>query len=159
MQSDLWIDLLRKIPTEYQDKLVLVSSVGLEISLQSVLRTEEHYVVLRGRLAGTNEVGRIFFVPYDQINFLGIQKVVKASEVHAMFGEIVEDTAADANLVATASVEREEEAKVEETLPHEAPAAPPASPAKGDVKPRFSKRELLARLRARSNDNGSGENE
>lgn len=156
MRGDLWIDLLRKIPTEYHDKLVLVSSVGLEISLQAVVRTEEHYAVVRGRLAGTNEVGRIFFIPYDQINFLGIQKVVLASEVHAMFGEMVEDTAAEAVLAASARPAVEEGAKVEEKPQ---PTAPTASAAKLDAKPRFSKLELLARLRARSNDSGYGDNE
>src|SRR5262249_53533130 len=57
MQSRTWISLLNRIPQELQDFLVLVTSIGTEISIQSILRIEEEYIVLRGRLAGTTDTG------------------------------------------------------------------------------------------------------
>ena len=66
---------------------MLLTSIGTEIAIQGILRMEEEYLVLRGRVAGTTDSGRVFFVPYDQINFVAFQKPVKEREVYAMYGE------------------------------------------------------------------------
>ena len=86
MESSAWITLMRIIPPEQHDNLAIMPLSGVEINVQSILRTEAEFMVIRGRLSGTTDSGRIFFVPYDQINFLNFQKPLKEPDVHAMFG-------------------------------------------------------------------------
>src|SRR5438132_10531994 len=87
MHSAAWIRLLGRIPPDQQDTLVVVTTIGIEINVQSILRTEDDYVVLRGRLAGTQETGRVVFVPYDQVNYVGFQREVKDAQIRALYGE------------------------------------------------------------------------
>ncbi len=120
MQNSAWINLLRRLPPEQHATLVVVTSVGVEISIQNILRIEEDHVVLRGRLAGTTDTGRGYFLPYSQINYLGLQKHVTEAEISALYGE------APQVVVAVAS-------KAEEGI-----AAPPSAallPAEPEVKP------------------------
>jgi hypothetical protein len=153
MQSDTWKALLDKIPTDYHHSLLVVTSVGLEVSLQAVLRREDDYLIVRGRLAGTTDTGRIFIIPYSQINLLCIQKSLAPAEVRALFGETLADVEEDEDAPPPpdAPVEAEVE-DVEKTQPIAQPPQPPSveelpRPA---VPPRLSKAELLARIRSRS---------
>src|SRR5262249_32336987 len=86
MQGQAWISLLRRIPPEQQDTLVLVTTVGIELSIKNILRLEDDYVAIRGRLAGTTDAGRVFFVPYDQINYVGFLNEMKEAQFHVLFG-------------------------------------------------------------------------
>ncbi len=87
MQNSAWIDLLRRIPPEQHNTLAIVTTIGIEINIQNLVRIEEHYVVIRGRLAGTTDTGRAFFVPYNQINYLGIVQEIKEPQLRALYGE------------------------------------------------------------------------
>jgi hypothetical protein len=87
MQAACWMRLLRRIPESQHDKLMIVTSVGIEVSIQTVMRAEDDYFVIRGRLAGSTDTGRIFFVPYDQINYLCINKDVPEAQIRGMYGE------------------------------------------------------------------------
>ena len=64
MQAELWKALLRRVPPEQIDNLMLMTAQGTEINVQALLRMEEHWMVLRGRLAGSNDGGRVFCLPY-----------------------------------------------------------------------------------------------
>lgn len=86
MQSSAWVQLLRQIPAEYHDKVVLMISNGTEINLQTVLRTESDYLALRGRLAASTEGGRVFLVPYDQLCMLGFREGMPEAKILAMYG-------------------------------------------------------------------------
>lgn len=87
MESSAWIILLRRIPPEQHNTLAIVTTVGIEINIQDLVRMEDDHVVIRGRLAGTTDSGRLFFVPYNQINYLGFTKEVKEAQVRALYGE------------------------------------------------------------------------
>lgn len=86
MQAAAWVELLRRIPADQYDKLMLVVGNGLNINLQGVLRTEGDYLVIRGRLSASTEGGRVFFVPYDQIGLIGYREAVPEAEIAALFG-------------------------------------------------------------------------
>jgi hypothetical protein len=94
MQSSAWIQLLRQIPAENHDKIVLMTSNGTDINLQAVLRLEKDYVALRGRLAASTEAGRVFFVPYDQLCLIGFREGVPEAKIMQMFGSAVPGAAA-----------------------------------------------------------------
>jgi hypothetical protein len=87
MQSSAWAAILRRIPPDQHDSLAIVTTVGVEISIQDVLRIEDDHIVMRGRLSGTTQSGRAFFVPYDQINYLGFQKEVRVAQIMALYSE------------------------------------------------------------------------
>lgn len=136
MQSSAWIALLRLIPPDQQENIVLTTSNNTDIAVQSVLRAERDYLVLRGRLTGTTEGGGFFFLPYDQIVYLGFQRPWKEAEVRAMFGEI-EPTAAAAEATTAEEAPGASPAEALAPGPEEvlAPSAPEASQARPDGTP------------------------
>jgi hypothetical protein len=81
-----WMSLIEQIPQEQHDALGLVTSSGTMINIQTVMRLEEQYIVVRGRLTGSTDAGRTFFVPYDQIDCVYFQRFLKEDEVQAWFG-------------------------------------------------------------------------
>src|SRR4051794_41872435 len=85
MQGSVWAALLRQIPADRVNQLVLVTTGGTEIALQGILRIEPEFLAFKGRLAGSQEGGRVFFLPYGHIDYLGIQREVKESEFEEMF--------------------------------------------------------------------------
>ena len=150
MQNRAWMALLRLVTPTHQENLVLTTNSGLEIAVQTVIRTEDEYVVVRGRQTGTTEGGGVFFVPYDQIHFLGFQKPVREMDIRALYGEVV---AAEAS-----AEDKPAEAEGAATPPAEPAAATP--PVNGAANPTplpgsTSKAALLERLRSRRQEGGN----
>ena len=135
MRRDDLCAILDMMPPHDLTKVVLVLRFNTAITLDSVLRKETEYLVVRGREAGTNDEGRAFFVPFDDVLCVKLDRVVKASEVKRLYGETaVEETDL------TAPKPAEGAAKVD-TGDTPAPAAlmDPAA---------IAKQNLLARIRA-----------
>jgi hypothetical protein len=89
MHSSAWVALLKHIPPEHHNRLMLVTSGGTEIAIQCFLRVEPELLALRGRLAGSQDTGRVFFVPYANIDYFGFGQEVKESEFHQLFNGLV----------------------------------------------------------------------
>jgi hypothetical protein len=154
MQGTSWVAMLRRIPPAQQDCTVLVTTTATEIHLQNIVRLEKEYVVVRARLGGSQDMGRIMFVPYDQINYVALTKQVSEAVVHTLLGkpgvtvqlvengEVVDDPAPSEAVVETPPAEEPAAAKEEAPAPQAEPKPPPKP-----VHP--SKSVLLARLRAR----------
>jgi hypothetical protein len=123
MQNSAWIDLFRRIPPEQHNTLAIVTSVGIEIAIQTLVRIEEHFVVIRGRLAGTTDTGRAFFIPYSQINYLGFVQEIKEPQLRALFGEA--PPPADPERKATAASTEPAPAQPAAAEATPAPAPPP----------------------------------
>src|SRR5581483_9759377 len=87
MQDHDWIELLRLIPESQQNILVLTTLSGVDLNIETILRTELTYLVFRGRVSGQTDDGRVFFLPYRQIDYLQINRVVKETEIREMFGD------------------------------------------------------------------------
>jgi hypothetical protein len=87
MRSADWVTLLELIPAELHDNLGIIFTNGMELAVQTILRLEEAYVVVRGRPAGTTDAGRVFFVPYNQITYMGFQRPMQESDIRAIYGE------------------------------------------------------------------------
>jgi hypothetical protein len=162
MQSFAWISLLRRIPPDQHDILALMTTVGIEINVKDLLRIEEDHLVLRGRLAGTTDTGRVFFIPYSQINYLGYQKEVKVAQIMAIYGDgpegqSVQSSPPAASESAALSAEPvEAEVSPEASLePDPAPPPdldpPPQEPPKPATQFKIPRKSgLLERLRARA---------
>ncbi len=160
MHPSGWIQLLQLFPVEQIPNLALVTTSGMELSLQSIVRLEEEYLLARARVSGSSEAGRAFFIPYDQINFLGFQKPVKEAVLHALFGddygEAAEESQEGASLAAGAPGEQQPVA-ADEPPPEAAPAVAQEPPPEAKPVPARSnhgqalptKAEVLANLRTR----------
>src|SRR5262249_36273004 len=85
MHASGWIDLVRTIPSELHASLTFLMQNHAEINSQNVVRLEEQFIVLRGRLAGSTDGGMIFFLPYDQITAISVNKPTKAEVAYAWF--------------------------------------------------------------------------
>jgi hypothetical protein len=86
MQSDMWAWLFRRVPAEQYNQLVVMTGTGTEIAVQSLLRIEADFIAIKGRLAGSQDAGRVYFIPFTNIDYFGLQRDVKESEFDAIFG-------------------------------------------------------------------------
>jgi hypothetical protein len=156
MQNSAWIVLLRRIPPDQHNTLAIVTTIGIEINVQNLVCIEDDHVVIRGRLAGTTDTGRAFFIPYNQINYMGIVKEMKEPQIRALYGEAppAEKAEQKSDIVSTESAAAQP--AVTEALPVPVPppepeVAPPSEPPKPAPQLKIPRRSgVLERLRARA---------
>lgn len=127
MHPSAWAAVLRHIPAEQQHLFSLVTQGGAEISVAALVRIEDEFAIVRGRLSGSQDSGRVFFVPYANIDYFGYTNPVKEEDYAAMFDSLEVPKAA-----------------AEEEAP-----APPARPSVHD-RPAI-RSEVLERFRQRPN--------
>lgn len=85
MRSSVWVSLIRIFPPEIQEKLMAVMTSGNEINISGVIRFEQDFLVVRGRLAGTTDDAGVVFVPYDRIDYIGFRVPMKDADVESLF--------------------------------------------------------------------------
>ena len=93
MQSTPWIALLKKLPPEQHNQLMLVTTARIEIAVQNILILDGECLVFKGRLSGTQDAGRLFYVPYDSIDCIGFYRFVAEDEFRAWYGDAPAETA------------------------------------------------------------------
>ena len=145
MQRDTVYDIVSKIPKVDISKTVLTLRFNASITLDLVVRYEADYFVVRGREAGTNDDARAFFVPYEEILFMKLDRTVRLSDLQKMYGETV--TNEDESLLDRAA-DNAAEAKLtgeDKSVPKDVSVATPA-PAMDPAS--IAKQNLLARIRA-----------
>jgi hypothetical protein len=163
MQGPAWLSLLRRLPPALHEGLIIVTTNSAEIVAQSILRAERDLLVIRGRMSGSQDTGRVIFVPFDQINYIGLGKKPAEAEIQAILAKPVPGgRAAEAGPAPAAVADGGDE--VDAFIPEAAHAAepPPEEPEQNGAaahapaaaavpaKPAHpSKTVLLARLRAR----------
>jgi hypothetical protein len=86
MQAAVWTELLARIPERQRNQLVVMTTARVEITVQDLVRLDEEYLAVRGRLAGSSDTGRLFVIPFDQIAYVSLQKSVSDQEIAEIFG-------------------------------------------------------------------------
>lgn len=81
MEAAAWKQLFESIRIEDQECLVVSVDGGLEVAVQSVAKVEDEVVLLRGRVSGQADSGRIFVVPYDRLNSVYVNRYVQVEEI------------------------------------------------------------------------------
>jgi hypothetical protein len=156
MQSAAWAALIRHIPPGVHDNLMLVTHSGTEMSLNAIIRIDHEFMAVKGRLSGSQDTGRIFFIPYSEIDYLGFQKAVKETDFQEMFGGLIMPEPAAVPAVPVAAAETPPEpvpvASEPQPVPQEETAPAPAR------QPVPIKSAVLERFRARSNGPASSPN-
>ncbi len=141
MQLADWVELLKKIPEDLQGSIGLGTRSSTEISVQAFLRLDKEFVLLRGRVGGTEDAGRILCLPYREVSYLVFSRQVSIETLRELFGEV-------------RAIEKPPPTVIEEVPPE--PSKPPVEPAVAPAKPEEPKLSLRDRLRARLAAGSSG---
>jgi hypothetical protein len=149
MQSPTWIALFQRLSVDQQANLLIVTSIQDELAVQEIVRLEPEYLAIRGRKTGMAEVGGgFYFIPYNQIVYLGFQRPVKEAEIRKIYG-----AGEDGAVRLTAAVPSPEPAAPlppdEPAPPAPEPPPPPEGSKSGERPVGSAKAALLERLRAR----------
>ena len=80
MDSAGWRQAFSSFRPQDQGIIVIVMSGGMQIAVQEVSRVEDEVVLIRGRIAGTTDAGRLFLIPYSEINLLYVNRSVLQEE-------------------------------------------------------------------------------
>lgn len=140
--NDAWIALFRRIPANVQETLLIGLASGAEILIQKILKLDTEFMILRGRMAGTQD-NRVMMLPYDKMVLIAVTQLLKDSEVDAIFGQGAPVAAAEMPVLpATAETPPPEE---RQTAASEPEPARPAAPTKAT---------LVAKLREKLKEGG-----
>jgi len=150
MQSASWIALFRRIPANLHDGLVLSLTTGAEVVVQRFVKLDTDVAILRGRMAGTQDNGRLVILPYSNLIAVNFTRRLSEAEVETMFGKNTQAFAASIVLSAAASAD----ADSSDDSAHDASGESGQSEAAdAPTKPAMpSKTMLIAKLRARLNE-------
>jgi hypothetical protein len=167
MLGPSWIKLFERIPVTWHDSLALTLATGTEILLQSVLRLEVDYAIMRGRMSGSTDAGRVLIIPYDQIVNLAFTKRVLEPQAREIFGDLLASPTGPETGAPGQETTAAQTPGAPDAVPVEAAKAPsssmptqssPANPLPGGASAAKnappSKSILLARLRARLAEQG-----
>ena len=141
MRREECVELFKRVPESYHPQMNLVLRNQFVLSVDVVVRFEPMYIVFRGREGGTTDEGRGFFVPYEEIAYIRLERVVRLGEMKQMYGETGYVDAED-RLSTPEQKEPEETPAVDTKTPLPAPAPMPQDPAS------IAKQNLLDRIRA-----------
>jgi hypothetical protein len=147
--NQAWIGLFRRIPGNLQDTLSLGLTTGAEIVVQKIVKLEPDFMIIRGRLAGTLDAGRVVMLPYSQLTFVAVMRDLQEVEVEAIFGKGAPVAVADLPPSATPAAAKDKQ-PASDSGSEEPP--PPSNRGKKPESP--SKTVLLAKLRERMKDAG-----
>jgi hypothetical protein len=78
---DFWPTIFQSFRPEDHKFLVVSTNNGLEVAVQEVTRIEEGLVMIRGRISGTADSGRLFLLPYSQLSSVYVNRPVRLEEV------------------------------------------------------------------------------
>jgi len=85
--NQAWITMFRRIPANLHDSLILGLTTGAELVMQRIVRLEPDFMIIRGRLSGTQDAGRVVMIPYEQLTYVALTYVLKDAEIEAIFGK------------------------------------------------------------------------
>ena len=143
MRREECVELFKRIPADYHAQVNLILRNQAVLSVDMVARFEPVYLAFRGREGGTTDEGRAFFVPYEEIAYIRLERVVRLGELKRMYGETGYVDAEDRLSVA----DQKEQADAKPTVDAQTP--PPVG---GNNLPQdpasIAKQNLLDRIRA-----------
>ncbi len=141
MRREECVELFKRIPEASHAQVNLVLRNQFVLSVDAVVRFEPTYMAFRGREGGTTDEGRAFFVPYEEIAYFRLERVVRLGELKQMYGETGYVDAED-RLSTPEQKEPDAPAPVDTKTPLPVPSVLPQDPAS------IAKQNLLDRIRA-----------
>src|SRR5207237_5741083 len=128
-----WVELFRRVPPNLHDGMILTMTTGGEVVVQKLMKLDPDVAILRGRMAGTQDSGRIILLPYTQLIAINFTRKLSESDVQAIFGKNTQTFAANITLTGVGDKdEKAAEGGEEEAAPNDAadpaeksPSSPP----------------------------------
>ena len=147
MRREDCVEMFAKIPEGMHPQVNLILRNGFCLSVSMVARYEDNYVVFSGREGGTSDEGRGFFVPYDEISYVRIERSVRVGELKRMFGEMGYEDMEDRLDAMTQAAQKEAE---NPTMPVSTAPVPVANgtPIMASDPAAIARQNLLDRIRA-----------
>jgi hypothetical protein len=145
MRREECVELFKRVPDAYHPQMNLVLRNSFVLSVDAVVRFEALYLAFRGREGGTTDEGRAFFVPYEEISYVRLERVVRLGELKQMYGETGYLDAEDRLSGGAAQAEKADATKLTvdaQTPPPTVASGSPQDPAS------IAKQNLLDRIRA-----------
>ncbi len=143
MRREDCVELFKRIPETSHAQVNFVLHNQFVLCVDIVVRFEPTYVVFRGREGGTTDEGRAFFVPYEEIAYFRLERVVRIGELKQMYGESGHIDAEDRLSKGETQEEKAETAK----LVSDSQTPPPSNGIPLDPAG-IAKQNLLDRIRA-----------
>ena len=85
MRRDDVADIFQRLPDTEHARVHVIMRAGPVVSIDSLIRLQPHYAVIRGREAGNQAERRVCFVPYDDMVCMKLERVVKNYELDEWF--------------------------------------------------------------------------
>ena len=92
--NESWIAMFRRMPIDLHDVMAVGITTGDEIVLQRILKLEPEFMIILGRLAGTQDNGRLIIIAYAQLTYMAISRKLMDNEIGLIFGKDTEGFAA-----------------------------------------------------------------
>src|SRR5580698_1299041 len=87
MRREDVMEMFKRVPEEMHPQVNLILSNSFVLTVDAVARFEPTYLVFRGREGGTSDEGRAFFVSYEEITYIRIERIVRMGELKRMYRE------------------------------------------------------------------------
>ncbi len=152
MRREDCMDMFKRIPEDMHAQVNLVLRNSFVVTVESIARYEQNYLVFRGREGGTSDDGRAFFVPFEEISYIRIERMVRMGELKRMYGETgFLDSEDRLGTVVTEAASAVAKGSLDTSTP------PPPSPLSmvGNDPASIAKQNLLDRIRAARANAGS----
>src|SRR4051812_40023789 len=94
MHGQAWISLFHRIPANLHDGLMLTLTTGAEVVVQAFVQLDTDYAIVRGRMAGAQDNGRVMMIPYSNLVAVNITRRMTEPEIAAVFGQHAQPFAA-----------------------------------------------------------------
>ena len=147
MRREYCVEMFAKIPEGMHPQVNLILRNGFCLAVSTVARYEDTYVVFSGREGGTSDEGRGFFVPYDEISYVRIERAVRVGELKRMFGEMGYEDMEDRLDAMTQAAQKESDAAAVAVTPAPLPVAN-GTPIMASDPAAIARQNLLDRIRA-----------
>lgn len=116
MQREYWIELFQKVPETMHEQVVFSLSTGIDVYNQRFLQFADEYLLVRGRLGGTDEGSRIFMVPWSELRMIFFSRPVEDELLFRVFGDLIGGI--KKSMSAKSKQDEEEEEDMEEEEEH-----------------------------------------
>lgn len=89
MQASEWTKLISSIPDDCWEGMFLELNTGMNLAVQRVMKYTDEYILLRGRVGGTDEEDRLFIVPYESLMMVMFTRSMDDEKIISIFGDII----------------------------------------------------------------------
>lgn len=127
MKRDHWVSLFQKLPETMHDQVVFSLSTGIDVYNQRFLVYADDYLLVRGRLGGTDEGERIFMVPWEELRMIFFSRPVEDEMLFKTFGDLIGGVRKSMGSKSKVDEEEQEEANEDEEDRNPVPVRLPAA--------------------------------